>query len=56
MLNGNRIDNLEGMAWVPTATGKPRRLVIISDDNGGQCPRPSGKKCQQTQLIYLSGK
>ncbi|WP_375448598.1 esterase-like activity of phytase family protein [uncultured Fibrella sp.] len=53
MLRGNRIDNLEGMAWVPTQTGR-QVLVIISDDNGGQCPRPNGKKCQQTQLIYLS--
>ena len=53
MLNGNRIDNLEGMAWMPTQQGR-RVLVIISDDNGGVCPRPNGKKCQQTQLIYLS--
>lgn len=53
MLRGNRIDNLEGMAWVPTQSGR-RVLAVISDDNGGQCPRPNGKKCQQTQLIFLS--
>ncbi|MEZ0539338.1 esterase-like activity of phytase family protein [Fibrella arboris] len=53
MLNGHRIDNLEGMAWMPGQPGR-QTLVIISDDNGGQCPRPNGKKCQQTQLIYLS--
>ena len=53
MLHGNRIDNLEGMAWMP-AQGSRRVLVVVSDDNGGVCPRPNGKKCQQTQLIYLS--
>lgn len=53
MLNGNRIDNLEGMAWMPPRGGR-RSLVVISDDNGGVCPRANGKKCQQTQLIYLS--
>lgn len=53
MLRGNRIDNLEGMAWVPGPTGR-QVLVIISDDNGGKCPRKDGNKCQQTQLIYLS--
>ncbi len=53
MLRGNRIDNLEGMAWAPTQPGR-RVLVVISDDNGGKCPRSDGKKCQQTQLIYLS--
>lgn len=53
MMKGHRIDNLEGMAWVPGSAGR-QTLVIISDDNGGQCPRPNGKKCQQTQLIYLS--
>jgi hypothetical protein len=53
MLRGRRIDNLEGMAWAPEQAGR-RVLIIISDDNGGQCPRPNGQQCQQTQLIYLS--
>lgn len=53
-LGGRRVDNLEGMAWAPTRNGR-RVLVLISDDNGGVCP-PAPKKCQQTQLIFLSRK
>lgn len=52
-LRGRRVDNLEGMAWGPTRNGR-RTLVLISDDNGGRCPRPDGKTCQQTQLMVLS--
>ncbi|MBO0951523.1 esterase-like activity of phytase family protein [Fibrella forsythiae] len=53
MLKGSRIDNLEGMAWMPAQLDR-QRLVIISDDNGGDCPREKGGKCQYTQLIFLS--
>jgi hypothetical protein len=52
-LGGKRVDNLEGMAYVPDALGR-QRIVIVSDDNGGVCPRPNGKRCQQTQFIILS--
>ncbi|MCE7039579.1 esterase-like activity of phytase family protein [Dyadobacter sp. CY312] len=42
-------DNLEGMSWWPTESGK-RKLVVVSDDN------PGLKNKQRTQLILLEEK
>ncbi len=52
-LHGHRVDNLEGMAWAPVRSTR-RVLAVVSDDNGGRCPRPDGRQCQQTQFIFLN--
>lgn len=52
-LNGLRVDNLEGMTWGPRQPNGKRTLVLVSDDNGGKCPRDDGGICQITQLLLL---